>query len=216
MITMRSKVTILEDCIEVWVRTARLNMQLKQANNQAQELELEYIHNYSFVQQTWGAHKAFINEKRENIKLEYSSLDNIKTKLDIIWKVINCTLNENFYFITEDSIQEKLTSHLWIPWTEKEWTLPTAINFSSIKMKEETTEKPYSSRYYASTARGRILVFTASFVGSVKKEEDTSTFYLKKNSKKTAYDLYKNGRCITRTEIEKVYLSKEDFVADTI
>jgi hypothetical protein len=213
---MRSKVTIIKDCIEVWARTAHLNMQLKQANNQAQELELEYIHNYSFVQKTWGEHKIFINEKRENIKLEYASLGNVGTKLDIQWKVINLTLSKNFYVITEDDIKEKLTSNLWIPWTEKEWTLPTAINFSSIKMKEETTEKPYSSRYYASTARGRILVFTASFIGSVKRKEATNTFYLKKNSKKTAYDLYKNGRCIARVEIEKVYLSKEDFVADTI
>jgi hypothetical protein len=95
-------------------------------------------------------------------------------------------------------------------------TLPTAINFSSIKLKDETTNKPFSSRYYGATARGRIVIFTASFISDIKIKEKLATFYLKKNAKKTAYDLYKNGKTVARTEIERVYLSKEDFVADTI
>lgn len=219
---MRNEYNILKDLVEVHTYTAQLNMQLQQATNKSEALELEYIRNYSFVQKTWGEHKGFINEKRENIQLDCPTLNvlhqgtfTLQSKVDIQWRVVNLTLSKSPYVITEDHVIENLTSHLWVPWTEKEWTLPTAINFSSIKMKEETVGPAHSSRYYASTARGRILVFTASFVGSVKREEDI-TFYLKKNSKKTAYDLYKNGKCIARTEIEKVYLSKGDFVADTV
>jgi len=183
-----------------------------------------YVSQNSFIQKQWGAawneHRTFINERRERIEL--TSPDLIIGKhtsmyvADIVWKVYNHTLTVATYTLYENEIKTKLDRGIWIPWTEKEWTLPTVINFSSVKMKEETSEKPFSARYYGATARGRILVFTTSFISAVKAKEKMATFYFKKNAKKTAYDLYSDGKVCARAEIERVYLSKEDFVADHV
>ena len=183
-----------------------------------------YVSQYSFIQkqwgEAWGEHRTFINEKRERIELTSPDLIIGKTTAtyiaDIVWKVYNNTLTVATFTLYENEIKTRLDRGIWIPWTEKEWTLPTAINFSSIKLKDETTNKPFSSRYYGATARGRIVIFTTSFISDIKIKEKLATFYLKKNAKKTAYDLYKNGKTVARVEIERVYLSKEDFVADTI